>query len=789
MKMQICVHADRRETVKKRNHIVGTYLIAVAVVFLYIAFGKGQTGTSLGFDSGKVTELSDGWSYSEDGGASEQISLPQNRSIPGVQRVTISRKLPEQIDDGSSLAVYSSFQYIQVYVGQNKVRAYNGAAGILRTDVPVTQILLISADESWAGQKLTISYESPLSSRKGVLHPVLLGDRMDIIYSLLAHRLLIILSGALLIVIGTVIVGYRAFSGTKGLIGQALQYQGLYMLMLGVFFVLQAGMNQILFCDLNWSRFLEFFSIMLVPVTSILEVDTVEKHRFGRLSDILCGSCILMILLECTMAIVFHIDYMKVIVLTYLMLAMSVVYVVGTVWYIAVTDGQLMREMKWMIYAYMSMAAAGIGEILLYYVDSDKEDCRILAAGVLLHALFSMQWIIQQRNLQENAKERSLQQAEAKSVFLANMSHEIRTPISAVLGINEMILRKTDDAEILGYAKDIRESGNNLLTLINNILNYSGIESGKLELLNADYDLMNLLQELYAHTKQSIRAQNVILKIETDPNLPAVLTGDRNKVRIILWNILQNAVHYTKKGFIRMYVTGSRRGSHVELIFRIEDTGEGMSENVQKKIFESFSRSESHVAEGIGLGLTVAGYFAKAMNGTVSVHSLEGKGSQFVVRIIQEYAVSGLLGTFYENADPANKQWTAPEAGLLIVDDEPINLKIIQGFLSHSEIKTELAADGYEALQKASGKQYDVILLDHMMPGMDGEETFAALQRIAQRRKIATPVVMLSAGAQDEQKYYISKGFSGYLQKPVNQDQLLEILFRLIPQDKIKPKI
>lgn len=773
---------------KKRNCIVGTYLIAAALVFLYIAFGKNQAGDALGFDSGKVTELSEGWSYSADGSTPEKISLPQTRNIPDVQTVTISRKLPDHIDGGSSLAVYSSFQSIQVWIGHDRVRSYDGAAGILYTDVPVTQILLISADESWAGQTLTIQYQSPLSSRKGVFHSVLLGDRMDIIYSLLMHRILIILSGALLIVIGTVIIGYRTFSGTKGLIGQALQYQGLYMLMLGVFFVLQAGMNQVLFCDLNWSRFLEFFSIMLVPVTSILEMDTVEKHRFGRLTDLVSGSCMLMILLECIMAIMFHIDYMKVIVLTYLMLAVSVFFAVGTVVYIAATDKELLREMKWMIYAYMSMALAGIGEILLYYVDSEIEDCRILAAGVLLHAFFSMRWILQQRDLQENAKERSVQQAEAKSVFLANMSHEIRTPVSAILGINEMILRKADDEEILGYAKDIRESGNSLLTLINNILNYSRIESGKSELLNTDYDLMNLLQELYAHTKQSIRSGNVVLEFRTDPDLPAVLMGDRNKVRIILWNILQNAVHYTRNGFIRMYVDGSRRGNHLELIFRIEDTGEGMSENVQKKIFESFSRSENHVAQGIGLGLTVAGYFAKAMNGNVSVQSREGKGSQFIVRIEQEFLMNGLLGEFEENEELAVKKLKAPEAEILIVDDEPINLRIVKGFLSESEIKTDTAADGYEALQKVSGKRYDVILLDHMMPGMDGEKTFDALRKIIRRKGKSVPVVMLSAGAQDEQQYFMRRGFSGYLQKPLNQEQLLELLFKLLPSEKVKVK-
>ena len=767
-----------------RNSVVGIYMFFAALVLLYALIGGiSHKKESLwnGFNAKAVTELNEGWKRSINGEPFSSVTLPQTESIPNSDITVLEGTLPQKIAAGKTIAVYSSFQNIRIYLAGKMVENYTGEDGFLHTDVPVTQILFVSLRPENAGQKIRIEYASPLPSRRGVLHKVLIGSRIDVIYYLLGERILIMLAGGLLLVIGAVLICYRIFTHEKGIVGEALLFQGVFVLLLGLFFVLQAGMNQVFFRNLNWARYLEFFSIMLAPVTAILEMDVVEKHRLRQYADLLCICCIGMIFTECVLAVVFQIDYMKVIMFTYLMIVIAVFYAGGSIiWLYISGEKELLREMKWMIYANAALATATVGEIILYYVAPSREDCRSLACGVIFHSFFSVKWILQQKELQEVEKERSIQQAEAKSIFLASMSHEIRTPVSAILGINDLILKKVQDNEILEYAEDINESGHSLMNLVNNILNYSRLESGSDKLVNTDYRFSALLQELEESTRSAIGKKQIFLEMKIEPSIPSGLYGDRNKVKTILENILQNAVQYTGKGRITLTVCAEKTDrKNIILQFCIDDTGPGLTAKERKRVTEMLRQVQQNAPQEKGLGLMVAGGFVRMMNGDIELLASETGGCLVRIRIAQRINDDSGVGNYHENV-LLKKDIYMPEKKILVVDDEPINTKVLIGMLGNTGIRIDTAGNGYDALQLTTDVEYDLVLLDHQMPGMDGIETFIKMKEIWRKKRVSVPVIMLSAELEsDQEENYSNMGFAGYLYKPVNEKVLIRIIEKL----------
>ncbi|MBP7348886.1 MAG: response regulator [Butyrivibrio sp.] len=768
-----------------KNCVIWIYMFIAALVVLYGLIGgiSHKNGTLWnGFNAKAVTELNGGWERSINGEPFSAVTLPQTGNIANADITRLERILPQKVAAGSTIAIYASFQNIRIYLSGKLVRDYKGESGFLHTDVPVTQILFVPLKPENAGQKILIEYSSPLPSRRGVLHKVLMGNTVDVIYYLLSKRILIMLAGGLLLVIGAVLICYRMFTREKGIVREALLYQGVFVLLLGSFFILQTGMNQFLFRNLNWARYLEFFSIMLAPVTAILEMDVVEKHRLRQYADLLCICCIGMIFTECVLAIVFQIDYMKVIMYTYLMIVIAVFYAGGSiVWLYLSGEKKLLQEMKWMIYANAALAAATVGEIILYYAAPSREDCRSLACGVIFHSFFSVKWILQQKELQEVEKERSIQQAEAKSIFLANMSHEIRTPVSAILGINDMILKKVQDNEIMSYAEDINESGHSLMNLVNNILHYSRLESGMDKLVNADYRLLTLLQELADNTRSAIGKKKIVLEMKIEPSLPSVLYGDRNKIKTILGNVLQNALQYTEAGRITMDVCAEKTDRrNIMLHFCIDDTGSGMTAKERERVMERIRQIRQNAPQEKGLGLMVAGGFVRMMDGDIELLSSETGGCSVHVRIGQKISDDLQIGSYYDS-DSLNEMIYMPEKKILIVDDDLINVKVLIGMLRNTGIRIDAAENGYEALQLTKDVEYDLILLDHRMPGMDGVETFNRMKEIWISKKTFVPVIMLSAELETgQEENYISLGFADFLLKPVKENVLIQMVEKFL---------
>ena len=397
-------------------------------------------------------------------------------------------------------------------------------------------------------------------------------------------------------------------------------------------------------------------------------------------------------------------------------------------------------------------------------------------------------------------EKRSQQEAEAanmaKSSFLANMSHEIRTPINAILGMNEMILCEEKDPAIRGYAGNIQASGNSLLSIVSDVLDISKIESGKLEIIPVDYEVNSLISDCCNMAAGRAKAKELELLVECADNVPMKLCGDETHIRQIIMNLLTNAVKYTEKGTVKLIVSGRFTDGGFVLKVDVSDTGIGIAEENLPQLFTQFQRFDlqrNRNIEGTGLGLSIVKRLCDLMSGTITARSVLGSGSTFTVELPQKVVDSTPCGGVNLNYSAGaeheyHHSFEAPEAKILAVDDLPVNLLVIANLLKETRIKIDTAGSGRECLDKCSQQKYDLILMDHMMPEMDGVLTFEKLHGDKSSPNFETPVIMLTANAlAGMREQYMDVGFADYVSKPVRGAKLEEAIRRNLPESLIKP--
>ena len=398
---------------------------------------------------------------------------------------------------------------------------------------------------------------------------------------------------------------------------------------------------------------------------------------------------------------------------------------------------------------------------------------------------------------EKNMLEEVVRANEAKSQFLANMSHEIRTPINGILGMDSVLLKECHDENLREYAKNIQSAGQSLLSIINDILDISKIESGKMEILTIRYQLFSVLNDCYNLTKIKLQNKPVSFIMQINEKLPSWLYGDEVRIRQIINNFLSNAVKYTKEGNITFELDFEEKtDEQILLVITVRDTGIGIKEEDLGKLFESFTRIEekrNRNIEGTGLGLNLTKNLVNLMGGEVFAESTYGKGSCFTAKIPQKIADAKPMGDFgkryqqyLSTSDDDKLSFLAPDAKILVVDDVTMNLKVVEGLLKATKIQIDTAVSGSECLECVKTTPYQMIFLDHMMPEMDGLETLEHMKNLADNPNAQTPVIMLTAnaivGAKEE---YIEAGFTDYLTKPIRETELLEMILKYLPEELV----
>lgn len=423
--------------------------------------------------------------------------------------------------------------------------------------------------------------------------------------------------------------------------------------------------------------------------------------------------------------------------------------------------------------------------------------------GTLHHVLWAVEDVSSERaerELLRSEAEKNAAANQAKSAFLANMSHEIRTPINAVLGMDEMILRESEDQAILEYAVNIKNAGANLLEIVNEILDFSKIEAGKMEILPDNYDISSLVVDLVNMINERAKKKELAFIINADPNLPKTLYGDSVRIKQCVLNLLTNAVKYTKEGSVTFTVNFEKiSGStdKIKLTMSVKDTGIGIKNEDMEKLCSPFERIEEEknkTIEGTGLGMSIVTRLLSMMGTKLEVKSVYGEGSEFSFSVEQSVvdwtSVGDINEAYKKNAIQIagyKEKLHAPKAHLLFVDDTEMNLEVIKGLLKKTGIKIDTALSGKKTLELVKENVYDILFIDHRMPEMDGIETLHAMKSLEGNLCKDKPCIALTANAiSGVKQMYIKEGFTNYLSKPVDPEKLEELIRKYLPKDYIE---
>jgi signal transduction histidine kinase len=414
----------------------------------------------------------------------------------------------------------------------------------------------------------------------------------------------------------------------------------------------------------------------------------------------------------------------------------------------------------------------------------------VTAIGAALLAAIYIGKLHNARSSLIRAKEEAVAGAEAKSLFLARMSHEIRTPLNAVVGLSELAAMHCGKEQCMEYIIGIKQAGANLLSIINDILDFSKIESGRMEISNTPYQTASLLNDVLMIIKVRLMDSPLQFAVDLDESMPAFLVGDEMRVRQVLLNLLSNAVKYTKQGFIKFSASCEPvTPETARLTFTVTDSGIGIKRENLPYLFGDFVRIDhkyTKAIEGTGLGLAIARSLCRAMNGDIRVESGYGVGSTFTATLTQGIADAAPMGPLSNringNSPARDIRFTAPDFRVLIVDDLETNLSVAEGLLAPYRMKITACRSGEDALARIEADAYDLVLMDHMMPGMDGVETTRALRAMSVERCRTMPVIALTANAvSGMREMFLENGFNDFLAKPIEVPKLDALLKKWIP--------
>lgn len=474
-------------------------------------------------------------------------------------------------------------------------------------------------------------------------------------------------------------------------------------------------------------------------------------------------------------------------------------YIFGILFTIFMLEGWLMFFCVWLeliIYIFTIGIAYYYPDTVIWFQSEKEIVVDVLTGVVVSSASLGVAMYLhfriykKQQIFLSQAREEAMEANRAKSTFLANMSHEIRTPINVMLGMNEMILRESESREVVQYAKSVERAGNYLLSLINNILDITRIESKKLDIIEEKFSLRQLVQEVCLIGAKQAEAKNLEFVVDVEETLPKYLEGDALHIKQVILNLINNAVKYTKKGKVFLEVCQEEK----QISFSVKDTGIGIKKEDMEALFDMFMRADikrHRNIEGSGLGLTIAKELCEQMGGHIQAESIYGKGSNFTVYFPLKDAGTEKIGQWKvvegEPVQEKRKKFFASEAQILLVDDSEQNIQVITSLLRRTGVQLDTAASGFECIEKVRNKKYHLIFLDYMMPEMDGIETFHRLKKEVNGQSV--PVIALTADVSTGiHQHFLSEGFSDYLSKPVMWEKLEELLLQWLPAALVSMK-
>ena len=763
-----------------------------ALMFVFVIYGL-IVSPKLSLFNETAQVYDEEWTKENKDGSVETFALPRSLSLKENETVTIKTILPDNVEDGMYLTMHTG-KCFTAYVDGEEIYCFDNTLSVIPGQITKSIVVPIPLKESYAGKTLSLSIKDG-KYRRPIVNTAYIGSLMGIVVILLKRFALQFTLASLLVIAAIITILVFTYIEKKEKRKAPLIFLAEGILAISLWIICDSPLFQLItgkyFVDGIWG----FLLVITMGLPFLMYFDEISEYK----SHIFYLICEIIIVVNFFVFSFLHftdiLSFPKSLVYIDLILAVYIiVMVVCTLRYYFSSEE---KKHTYVVAGIVALSVFSFLEIFITIYDANSPS-RVdisglfVLCGMILLLIFAILDQIKVLELMEQEKQQALAATKAKSDFLANMSHEIRTPINAIMGMNEMILRESDQASVKDYAKDISSASENLLRIINDILDFSKIESGKLEIINDDYDLGELIYDVTSLVNMKAENKGLKLNVDVDEEIPTKLYGDDKRVREVITNILNNAVKYTEKGFVNLKITGKTEENVVLLKIIVEDSGQGIKEEDLDKIFSGFSQvnvKKNKNIEGTGLGLSITKRLVELMNGSIDVDSEFGRGSKFTVFIPQQVTSDEKMGDYKSHrhasvgANSEMKEIELEGVDILVVDDTELNLKVINKMLSKTKANVTCVSSGEEMLKLVTSNHYDVILLDHMMPNMDGIETLAEFKVLDNNLCKDVPVVALTANAiVGAKEMYLDAGFDDYLSKPIKMETLCDMLAKYLPE-------
>ena len=764
------------------------FAFSVAITIVLTIVGIKSQKIDFSFDDNHILKLSEGWEVFVDDTPIGKSDIPAK--IKGItdETVTIKNKLPNYFGYYNCILIESKRQDTTVYI-RDLFRGKINTEKLRQGQSLPHGYLLLPVNASDGNAEIIISYNTKNKLFSGEIGSVYIGDEVSIILMLLRQNIVWLMMIAILSALGLLCFTFRYVYRSTFERSNIYGYLGIYCIYTSVFCFCHLQIRQFFIKDIPMLEAIGYSAFMLIPFCILMMLYSVSGFKNKKIVSVLGAITIANFFLQQLSHSFLHFDYFNMQIVTQIM--NTVILLIIIILSAREKDKDGAFDYIFVMFSCICQLLGIIAEVVFIALRIEVQTGGIFLIGSVMFALTVFTYCFIKLRKENEDKKKAELASQAKSAFLANMSHEIRTPINAIIGINEIISRETKEDSTRQYASDISDAGDSLLSLVNDILDYSKIEAGKIDIVDVEYDMKRALREITVLVNARLKEKNLKFDIDFDKNIPSKMFGDIKRIKQVWINLLTNAIKYTETGGFTFTVKCKEIIDDKAILYMsVKDTGIGIKpgdiEKLLGKAFVRLDEKKNYSIEGTGLGLSITFELLNLMGTKLEVDSVYGEGSDFHFVIAQKIIDRTPINDFDNNEKIKGKEvpFMCPKARILVVDDTRTNIIVMKGLLRQFGVVADTCETGEDCIELCRKNKYDLIFLDHMMPGLDGVETLAKLKN--DNLIESTPVIALTANAiSGAKEMYLNYGFNEYLSKPIRMAELEIMLSNFLDSNLI----